>query len=62
MDNDDLLWCATYGAMVAGQVLRYMAEGRGAPDDEAMDRFVEEAEAVADLQLEALMRVRNARL
>lgn len=42
-------YLAVYGAMVALQVHKHMDEGRGAPDDEDMRRFVEEAHAVAEM-------------
>jgi hypothetical protein len=37
-----------YAACIAAQVRTHMAEGRGAPGDEDMDRFSEEAGAITD--------------
>ncbi len=46
-------WAAVFGACVARQSFDWMAEGHGAPGDVEMRRFVEEAEAVADMADEA---------
>ena len=51
------LWAAVFGASVARYVHDYMAEGRGSPEDDVMDRFCEESEAIADMTLETLDRV-----
>ena len=53
---EEEVYHATFGAMMARQVMDRMAEGRGAPEDAAMDDFVEEADRVARLTLEAVAR------
>lgn len=53
---DELRWTSVYGATVAAQVRERFAQGRGGANDAAMDGFVEEAEAVADLAEEAWKR------
>jgi hypothetical protein len=39
-----------YGAMIANQVRDHMKEGRGAPTEEDMKRFIEEALAICELE------------
>lgn len=56
IEVDNHLWVAVAGASFARQVHDYMAEGRGAPDDDACDRMLEEAESVADNAMEARLR------
>ena len=46
-------WTAVYGAFVAVQAQRKMDEGRGAPDDDDVKRYCEEAEALANMVAEA---------
>lgn len=46
--NKSECWHAIYGACIARQVFDWMNQGRGAPDNEIMKHFIEEAEAVAD--------------
>jgi hypothetical protein len=40
---------AVYGAFVAAQAQAKLASGRGAPDQEDVNRYVEEAEALANM-------------
>ena len=47
MTETHLRYWSVYGAMVALQVRDHMREGRGAPTDQQMELFVEEAETVA---------------
>jgi hypothetical protein len=42
-------WLSVYGAAVALQIHDHLREGKGPPDDTAMDCFVEEAAAQADI-------------
>jgi hypothetical protein len=42
-------WLAVYGAFIAAQAQQKMAEGRGAPDQSDVDRYVEEAAALANM-------------
>lgn len=60
LDNDEQIYCATYGAMVARLVMDHINEGRGAPTGGDMDGFVEEAEAVSVMTLDAARRCREA--
>jgi hypothetical protein len=53
------LWAAVFGASVARYCHDYMAEGRGSPEDDVLDRFCEESEAIADMTLETLERMEN---
>jgi hypothetical protein len=46
-------WLAVYGAMVAAQAREWVLAGRGGVTPEAMVRFREEAEAVANLEEES---------
>ena len=57
--SDEEIYCATFGAMMARQVMDRMAEGRGAPEDDAMDDFAEEANRVAMGTLMAAARCRG---
>lgn len=59
MEFDRQVYCAVYGAMITRQVMDRMAEGRGAPTDEDMEHFVEEAKTVAFMTLEAAERRRR---
>jgi hypothetical protein len=56
--SDEQIYCATFGAMMACQVTDNMNIGLGAPNDDEMDRYVEEANAVALMTLEATERCR----
>lgn len=49
--SEEALWAATYGASFARQVHDYVASGRGAPDDEAVDNMREEAETIAGMAI-----------
>ena len=42
-------WLAVYGAFVAVQAQQKMSEGRGAPDQDDVNRYVEEAETLANM-------------
>jgi hypothetical protein len=42
-------WLAVYGAFVAAQAQQKMNEGTGAPDQTDVDRYVEEAETLANM-------------
>jgi hypothetical protein len=48
----DAIWAASYSATMVRQIFDFMAEGRGAPDDDLMEGFREEAAGVADMILE----------
>jgi hypothetical protein len=50
------LYWATYGAAVVRQVFDHMARGNNGPDEADMDGFVEEAETVACMAVEAAVR------
>jgi hypothetical protein len=50
---DQARWIAVYSAYIASQTAQQFIEGRGAPTEADMRRFVEEASAVADLEAEA---------
>jgi hypothetical protein len=52
-------WLSVYGAFVAQQVQQCIIEGRGAPDEKAMQGYVEEAITVADMAEEAFEKVRE---
>jgi hypothetical protein len=47
------LWAAVFGASVARYAHDQIERGEGPPDDAAMDNFVEESEAIADLALKS---------
>lgn len=51
MSREDARWLAVYGAAFAIQFDASMTHGDN-PSDEAIDRFVEEAEAQADAELD----------
>jgi hypothetical protein len=57
--SDEQIYCATFGSMVARQVMDHIATGRGAPGDDDMDRFVEEANTVGMMTLAAAERRRT---
>ncbi len=42
-------WLAVYGAFIAVQAQDKIESGRGAPDQEDVDRYVEEASTLADM-------------
>lgn len=42
-------WLAVYGAFIAVQAQQKMNEGRGAPDQDDVDRYVEEAATLANM-------------
>ena len=42
-------WLAVYGAFIAAQAQQKMSEGRGAPDQDDVDRYVEEAATLANM-------------
>lgn len=46
-------WLSVYGASVALQVHQRFREGRGAPDEDDFERYVEEAASIADCSEEA---------
>ena len=52
-DYKQIRWLAIYGAMIAHQVVERQDRGLSPPDEEIMERFIEEAGAVADLHDEA---------
>ena len=51
------IWISTFGAFVALQVQERIQSGRGPPEEVDMDRFVEEAEAVADMARDSQLRL-----
>ena len=54
-DFKQIRWLAIYGAMIAHQVIDRQNRSHGSPPDkEIMERFAEEAEAVADLHDETV--------
>lgn len=57
--NKHPYWVSVFGAFVAVQVQEKLESGRGAPDDDDMDRYVSEAECVADMAIEAVKRARK---
>lgn len=51
----DLIKASIYGAMIARLAQDKLAEGRGAPDENDMRNFAEEAEAVVELWMESVL-------
>jgi hypothetical protein len=58
--SDEQIYCAVFGSMITRQVMDRMESGRGAPTDEDMDGFAEEANSVALMTIEAAARCRRA--
>jgi hypothetical protein len=56
-DYKQIRWLTIYGAMIAHQVIDRQNRGLSPPDEEIMERFAEEAEAVADLHDETERRL-----
>lgn len=52
---------AVFGACIARQVGDHFNEGNGAPSEEDMDRFVEEADSIATSTVEAWDRYMDAK-
>lgn len=50
---------SVYGASFARQLHDHIAAGRGPGDDDDRDQWHEEAESVAEVAVEALMRARG---
>jgi hypothetical protein len=42
-------WLAVYGAFIAVQAQEKLESGRGAPDQDDVNRYVEEAETLANM-------------
>lgn len=57
--NKHPYWISVFGAFVATQVQEKLTSGRGAPDEDDMDRYIGEAETVADMAIEAVKRARK---
>jgi hypothetical protein len=57
--NKHPYWLSVFGAFVATQVQEKLTSGRGAPDEDDMDRYIEEAETVADMAIDAVKRARK---
>jgi hypothetical protein len=56
IEVDNHLWVAVAGASFARQVHDRIAEGHGPPDGRLCDIYLDEAEAIADIAMEARMR------
>jgi len=56
LSNANLVYYSIFGPVVARQVLDHMAAGRGAPTDHDMERFRDEADAVALHMLESIAK------
>jgi len=54
-------WLAIYGAVIALQVQEYCELTSERPDVRYMKHFIEEAEAIADLEIEAGVELNNER-
>jgi hypothetical protein len=55
-NNPNTVWVSVVGASFARQVHDCLRDGREVTDQDA-DRFMEEAESIADMAIEAMVRV-----
>jgi len=60
VNHEDAIYAAVFGYAYARQHMDHMAEGHGCPDDECVDRFAEEADAIAEIAVTAWKRVDGA--
>jgi hypothetical protein len=52
MNIKNIIWASVYGSYISLQCRDYMRSGYGAPTDQDMERFIEEAESIADFEQE----------